>query len=108
MTANGPPAVACAIAFGNGGPGRACGAFVAVLRNHAETSSLKSMVNLLKSAVLPVRVIRSAPTSADGGQLRSDHGSADLRFRHCTAAGERIRYTVFKAPEYRIRLGGKQ
>jgi hypothetical protein len=47
-------------AFGNGGPGRACGAFVAVLRNHAETSSLKSMVNLLKSAVLPVRVIRSA------------------------------------------------
>lgn len=36
MTTNGPPAVACAMPLATVALVRACGAFIAVVRNHAE------------------------------------------------------------------------
>jgi hypothetical protein len=46
MTANGPPAVACAMPLATVALVRACGAFIAVLRNHAETREFPKSVAL--------------------------------------------------------------
>jgi hypothetical protein len=49
--------------------GRACGAFIAVLRNHAEIVLAHANRQSPKSAALPVRVIRSADVAMCSGTL---------------------------------------